>query len=263
MYYSADLLRGTGVERLAFAVAVGLMGGGLWLSRSLGGIQIWLFGAGLVGLVGIATESFLDRAGKGESGWGYHGFTAWVSAILLVTPGLWLVQLMPESLPQITAATTAAAGVLLLGLWEALRPAGRLSQYGRFISNLIFYLLIYVLFTLIYQTKLRGLITGSSVGGIALLGGLELLRAGPESRRMDRKLGVLAALGGLIIAEATWVLGYWPVGGLVGGALLLLSFYVVVGLLQSIRDGSFGRNTLLEYGAVGVAGLLAILFAIP
>lgn len=263
MYYSADFLRGNEVERFAFALAVGLVGGGLWLSSGLGGVQTWLFGAGLVGLVGITAESFLDRANKGELGWSYHGFTAWISAILLVTPGLLLVQLMPEVLLQIVMGMAAAAGILLLSLGEALRPDRRLSQHGRFVSNLIFYLMVYILFALIYQTKLRGLITATSAGGIALLGGLELLRAGPEGRRLDRKLGGLAALGGLIIGEVAWVLGYWPVGGLVGGALLLLSFYVMVGLLQGIRDGSLSRNLLLEYGVVGAAGLLVILFAIP
>ncbi len=251
------------MERITFTLAVVLVGGGLWLSSGLDGFQTWLFGAGLVGLVGITSESFLDRANKGETSWSYHGFTAWVAAILLVTPGLWLVRLMPETLPQIVMGMAATAGILLLSLGEALRPDRRFSQHGRFLSNLIFYLLVYILFAMIYQTKLRGLITATSASGIALLGGVELLRAGPEGRRMDRKLGGLAALGGLIIGELAWVLGYWPVGGLVGGALLLLSFYVVVGLLQGIRDGNFGRNMLLEYGAVGVAGLLAILFAMP
>jgi hypothetical protein len=53
------------------------------------------------------------------------------------------------------------------------------------------------------------------------------------------------------------------VGGLVGGALLLLGFYVLVGLLQCIRDGSLTRNTVLEYGVVGVVGFLAILVVVP
>lgn len=263
MYYSADFVGGSKVERLVFALTVSLVGGGLWLSSGLGGVQTWLFGAGLVGLVGIVAESFLDQVNKGKSSWSYHGFTAWTSAILLVTPGLWLVQLMPEALPQVALGMAATAGILLLSLGEALRPDRRFYQHGRFVSNLIFYLMIYVLFAMIYQTKLRGLITATSASGIALLGGLELLRSGPEGRRMNRKLAGLAALGGLIVGELAWVLGYWPVGGLVGGALLLLSFYVVVGLLQGIRDGSFGRSMLLEYGAVGVAGLLAILIAMP
>ena len=263
VYHSADFLRGNKVERLAFALVMGLMGGGLWLSRGLGSPQIWLYGAGLTGLVGIAAESFLERTGKGESNWSHYGFTSWVSAILLVASGVWLVQLMPESAPRVAGIMAAAAGILLVSLRESLRSEGRFLPYGRFVSNVILYLLLYILFVLIYQTRLRGLIIASSTGGIALLAGLELLRAGSEGRAIDRKLVVMAALGALMIAEVTWVLGYWPARGPVGGALLLLSFYVVVGLLQGIRDGSFGRSMLLEYGAVGAAGLLAIFFAIP
>jgi hypothetical protein len=263
VYYSADLLRGRSVERLTLALVAGLVGGGLWLSRDLGTVQLWLFGAGLVGLVGIASESFLDRTGAREGSWGFYSFTAWVVAILMVAPGLWLVQLMPGLLLQVSLGMAVTAGTLLRSLREAFNPESRFFHHGRFISSLILYLLAFVLFALIYQTKQRGLITSTSTSLIALLAGLELLRAGPDGRRMSRKLVGLAALGGLIIAEITWVLNYWPVGGLVGGALLLLSFYVVVGLLQCIRDGSLGRNALLEYGAVGAAGILAIMFAIP
>jgi hypothetical protein len=118
-------------------------------------------------------------------------------------------------------------------------------------------------YTLIYQTRLRPLITATSAGAVALLTGLEMLRAGPSGRRIDARLIALAAIGGLIVAEIAWVLYFWPVGGLVGGAFLMLSFYVVVGLMQSIRDGSLGRSALLEYGAVGVLGFVAILFAVP
>jgi hypothetical protein len=251
------------VNRLALVLAVGLTAGGLWISRGLGSFQIWLFGAGLAGLIGIAAESFLERHGLDDSGWLRHGATAWITAALLVAPGVWLVDLMPESVLPVAGGMALVTGALLLALREGLMPQSRFHQHGRFLSNLIFYLLTFLLFALIYQTKLRGSVTATSAGLVASLVGLELLRSGTVGREIDRKLVIQAALAGLMVGETTLALNYWPVGGLVGGALLLLSFYVVVGLLQCIRDGSLRRNTLLEYGAVGAAGLLAVLVAVP
>ncbi len=95
-----------------------------------------------------------------------------------------------------------------------------------------------------------------------MVASLELLRSGAE-RQLDKQVALLAGMTALLAAEVTWVLGYWPVGGLIGGALLLLGFYVLVGLLQCIRDNSLSRSTVLEYGAVGIVGFLAILIAVP
>ena len=65
-------------------------------------------------------------------------------------------------------------------------------------------------------------------------------------------------LAALIVAETTWALNYWPVAGLVGGAFLLLTFYVFAGLLLAIQEGGIDRRVVVEYGVVGVLGLAVI-----
>ncbi len=246
-----------------FALFVALVGGGFWLSRGLGAVQVWLYGLGMLALVGMAAETCLAGKGGGGSYWERGGLSAWAAAALLVATGIWVMQVAPaEWLWPTAAATVAVSAIHLLGLSVGSDPDSRLSRYGRFASNVIVFLLVFVLFTLIYGTKLRSLVTATSVGMVALIASMDLLRFGGK-QRVDRALVAMAVMSGLLIAEAAWLLNYWPVGGLVGGATLLLCYYVLVGLLQCIRDGSFGRAAALEYGAVGAVGFLAILIVVP
>ncbi len=243
---------------VAFILTVGLVGGGLWLSSGLDGLQIWLFGAGLIGLVGIAAESFLDQP-SAEPRNHLQTITLWVAPALVVVGGVWLAGVTPrESLMVVASAVAALTGVLLLGLKASLNPDDRFYRSGRFVANLILYLTVFLLFALIYHTKERSLVTATSIGLIALLAALEVLRPAPGGHAPRWRLSVLA---GLMVAETTWALNYWPVSGLVGGAMLLLAFYVFTGLLLAIQEGGLERRMLAEYGTVGVAGLLAIAWA--
>lgn len=248
---------------LALVIAIGLMAGGMWFSRELGTVQQWLYGAGMLALFGMASESVLGRPLRGEPGSRRIVLGAWTAGIMFVASGLWLAGIVPADwLVQATVVMAVAAGAYLIASKGAAAPEGRYAQYGRFLSNLLLYLLAFVLFALIYQTKERALFTASAIGVVALVASLELLRPGGEPSP-DRKVAILSAIAALLVGESAWVLGYWPVGGLVGGALLLLGFYVLVGLLQCLRDNSLGRSTVLEYGAVGIVGFLAILIAVP
>ncbi len=233
---------------VSFVLAVALAAVGLWLSTSLGALQIWMFGAGLIGLVGISAESFLERPSSFES------------PGLLVVAGLWLTQVTPaESQMVVSGASAFLMAALLLGLKASMQPDGQHHRVGRFVASLILYLVTFVLFALIYHTKERSLVTATATGLVALLASLEMLRFGKGKQSFGWRL---AALAGLVVAETTWALNYWPVSGLVGGALLLLTFYVFTGLLVAIREGGLERRLLLEYGAVGMAGFLAIAWAV-
>ena len=63
--------------------------------------------------------------------------------------------------------------------------------------------------------------------------------------------------------EVTWALNYWVVRELVGGAVLLLLFYVLAGLNEVILRGELTRRLLVEYVGVGVVGFLLILSTGP
>lgn len=245
---------------VAFVLAVALVAAGLWLSTGLGTIQIWLFGAGLIGLVGISAESFLEQSSSSEPQDQYQSFILWIGPGLLVVSGLWLTQVSPqESQLVVMAGASLLMAVLLQGQKYGMESDGRYARIGRFAANLVLYLVTFVLFALVYHTKERSLVTATATGLIALLASLELLRWGKGKHGFGWRLAILA---GLVVAETTWALNYWPVSGLVGGALLLLTFYVFTGLVVAIQEGSLERRMLLEYGTVGVAGFMAIAWAV-
>jgi len=73
---------------------------------------------------------------------------------------------------------------------------------------------------------------------------------------------------GLILGQVTWGLNYWRLSGLQGGLLLLLMFYVCVGLIQRVLsgqliDGKVSRRALIEYGGVTIIALIVIAFVAP
>jgi hypothetical protein len=84
----------------------------------------------------------------------------------------------------------------------------------------------------------------------------------PTSAPLPR-VWLYAALTGLCVGELTLALGTWVVAGLLGGAFLLLYFYVAAGLIQAMLDGSLNGRLALEYGLVGVVGLILILSTSP
>ncbi len=64
----------------------------------------------------------------------------------------------------------------------------------------------------------------------------------------------------LILSEITWVITFWPVVYLIGGMVILTSFYVVWGLIQDHIDNKLELKIILEYLAVAFT-ILAIVLA--
>jgi hypothetical protein len=60
------------------------------------------------------------------------------------------------------------------------------------------------------------------------------------------------------MGEVTWALNYWAVGQLVGGLLLLLTFYVLTGVGQQYLARRLSRRVLLEFVIISTIGLLLV-----
>lgn len=118
----------------------------------------------------------------------------------------------------------------------------------------------FVIFTLVYQTKERSLYTATTITVVATLAAFALYRFRHEARY---SAVLYAGITGLAVGELTWAINYWASSGLVGGALLLLLFYVMVGLFQAQLDRVLDRHVALEYGVVGLIGLTFIMATAP
>ena len=123
---------------------------------------------------------------------------------------------------------------------------------------MITYLTAFALFGAIYAIKVRSLVSGTAVLFLGILLSLELLR---ETESEVKRTWLYAGITGLILGELTWALNYWVIGGLVGGAFLLLVFYILTGIIQHHFVGRLNRRLMYEYAMVMAIGFVFTLTA--
>lgn len=194
-------------------------------------------------------------------------YSLWIlPGLLMWSAGLALVLWRPDDL--ILARGLPLLGALLVGLSvfaqdRELASAVNASEptaLPRQLLSLLTYLAAFGLFTLVYQIKERSLISATTTAFVSVLLSLVMLRGAGADRQ--RTL-LYAALIGVAMGEVTWALNYWVVRELVGGAVLLLIFYVIVGLIEVVLRGELNRRLLAEYLGVGIVGFLFILSTAP
>ena len=122
------------------------------------------------------------------------------------------------------------------------------------------YALALILFNLLHAYPAHPVIA-AGIGGIAttgLTGRLFALKSLPGS---SGRAILYAALVGLICAEAIWALSYWRVASGSAALLLMVPFYVSLGLAQQHLTGRLTRRVWVEFAVVGVAGLAAVVLS--
>jgi len=126
-------------------------------------------------------------------------------------------------------------------------------------ANLLLTLAVYGValswYLLTYEVKERSVISGPL---LAVVSGALALRLLTLDRPFDWKTNWYAAAAGLAMAEVLWPLNYWVLGVVAGGLALLLSFYVLLGLMRQLIAGQFSQAVLLEYGWVSLAGVVVV-----
>jgi hypothetical protein len=65
-------------------------------------------------------------------------------------------------------------------------------------------------------------------------------------------------LAGMMMSELMWALNYYSMEARLGGALLLLVFYTLTGLMQQYFWGRLTRRVVLEFGVACAFGLFAV-----
>lgn len=191
-----------------------------------------------------------------------------------IAPGFWVVpafaivapfaffSLFKTSLGMTAAiiAVVASGGLLLAALLcqhYALDRRPETRHAARLGLQTMVLLLAFGMFSAVYYARLRFLYSGTLIGAIGELLAYALLQWTPPRRG----LAILAAMVGVTLAEATWALNYWAASFLLGGALLLVIFYVSIGLLQNHLEGTLSRRIFWEYGLLGGGLLAAVVFA--
>ncbi|MBX3013317.1 MAG: hypothetical protein KF832_17490 [Caldilineaceae bacterium] len=197
-----------------------------------------------------------------ESRWGW----AWPFGALPMAIAIIAVYVLPlaPNRPMQALMLLASGGLMILALFSLYTTIER-GQSGFRRSRLVLDALSYgaalVLFLFVYQTRTRSLLSGTLVALTATLLAIELLRS-----TTDRPLNVLTygVLTGMILGQVTWALNYWwTISSLTGGLLLLLIFYIIVGIAQHGLQDQLNRRVLLEFAFFAIVALILIMAVAP
>jgi len=264
-------------ERLSFLV--GLTAVGLGFSLLLEPPAIWVLAAVLAGVICGGTDGILRVHPR------FGELHPWVQPVFWILPtlltlggGLLLLRIGWVGVGGylLAAGLLVIVGVLaavILAEYNLLNDTSRLAGVSRHTLQLATYLTAFALYAGLHFSNSR-LPTYTSTGVIdlqlggvtsqvvvALVSGLLALSLFSEARAGLRRALLYAAVTGLIMAETAWGLFYWPLGGLMAGAFLLLVFYFVSGVLYNHMAGRLNQALFLEFGLVTAVGF-AILYGV-
>ncbi len=221
--------------------------------------------AGMLAAVAAMLTLGTYLLGRGQPGFAALGrpytWTLWVPPVAWFVAGAAVLRLVPvaDGLPLAAMAVTLLGGIVAAQQRELdLSAAGR--RGAEFVVSLGAFASAFALFGALYEARVPGPI-GPALTAVtaALLASVPLRRAGADEPRT----ALYCLVAGVVVGQIAWGISYWATPAIVAGALLLLLFYVLVGLGEAILDRSFGRRVLLEYGVVGACGLALIVGAGP
>jgi hypothetical protein len=179
---------------------------------------------------------------------------AGLSAYLLASASTWPVWVGSLLVAGVGISLTISAE------YNAISPETPDYPLARLSLNMLAYLLAFILFTIIYHTRTRSLVTGTQTMLAAALLALGLLSVADVP--MSRVLPFVGIVG-LIVGESTWALNYWQISAWGGGLFLLLVFYVAVNVAHQYLLKRLRASILAEFAVVAVVVLTIILLRSP
>jgi hypothetical protein len=166
--------------------------------------------------------------------------------------------------PAAQVLTLALSGVLLaaayLGLYATVERGKPKFRRSRLWLDALAYGSALILFLFVYQTRTRSLLSGTLVAMTAMLLAAEILRTATNRSSAALTYGGII---GLILGQVTWALNYWVLPGLTGGLLLLLIFYLLVGIAQQGLQERLTARILWEFVVFGLIALVLIALVGP
>ena len=222
----------------------------------------WLLITLMVGLVCTGTNLILHGHPHLDEHFGRPVYIAWI------LPGL-VAGLTAYVLDGISTWPVWVGALLLSGIgislvvsaeYRAISPDDAGYPAARLTLNVLAYLLAFVLFTVIYHTRTRSLVTATLTTFTATLLALDLLSV--ANVPINRVLGYAAAIG-LVVGESTWVVNYWQISAWIGGLSLLLVFYVGINVAHQHLLERLRPAILVEFAVVALVVLVVVVLRTP
>ena len=184
--------------------------------------------------------------------------TAWAVPLVATVAAILLVATHHNTVMLVAGPAIAffgVAGALLSRdlLDDATEASNRTAAT---IHTFVIHVVAFLALSGVYLNKMSSWVSAPMV---AILSGILVLET-LERGQVTRPQRILyAILGGAVMAEATIALNWWPTYGWTGGAVLLVCFYVVAGiLLARTQRPALRPRDFVEFGAVGGIALLIL-----
>jgi hypothetical protein len=211
-----------------------------------------------VGLVCTGTSLVLHDHPLLQEDSGRPIYISWILPAILTGVSMYLLALAPTLFVWMMGLLLVSViiGLTVAAEYATVSPNASSYPAARLALNVLAYLLAFVLFALIYQTRTRSLVTGTMTLFTATLLALDLLSVA------DVPLGRVlpfAGIAGLLIGESTWALNYWQLRAWSAGLLLLLIFYVTVNIAHQHLLEQLNGSILMEFAFVTIVVLLILL----
>jgi hypothetical protein len=142
------------------------------------------------------------------------------------------------------------------------------------------YMAAFALYASIYQFRTRSLLSAPAIIAVTFLLAARQLRLAHEPRPQSPspadgtsatvtsslpavpppwpKTLMYSAVIALAAGEVTWALNYWPLNALLGGAFVLATFYLLVGIFSHQLQNRLTGWLVVEYGTVSAVCAIAI-----
>lgn len=234
-----------------------LITAGLGLSLIISSPLVWPFIALLIVTVCVGTDQVLrGHPRRVMAGAGVSVFV--LPSLIVLGAALFL------RLPNVGAGLPLALGLIVSGALLATAlyaeyltydQSGHRSRQARVVLSLIAYVISLVLFAAIFAPKFRSLLSATAILITSALISAELFRGAGKAEQHGMWVAVVA----VCLGQVTWALNYWVLGALAGGAILLLVFYTLTGVVRSYLNGTLAPRVFSEHLVVAGAGLAAVI----
>ncbi|MGH2609382.1 MAG: DUF5656 family protein, partial [Tepidiformaceae bacterium] len=230
--------------------------GGLTAYVTIRPEQPWLLWL-TAGLVALGTDGVV----RGHPRW--QGEGAFASLVYLLLPflatlgaGLFIDEATDGYGRPVTALAGAAlVGVVAYGEFCTVEFGSRLYGAMRLVLAVVTYLTAFAIYTVVFTRDLD-VAAGSIYVGLASAAlAMELLR---ESRLLGASSVLVGLAIGISVGELRAALYFFPLDGLLAGALLIIGFYLATGLAHHLLDHDLEWSTTAEYVLVAAVGTAAV-----
>lgn len=159
--------------------------------------------------------------------------------------------------PIMAVGAGITVGLVAYGEYQTVDFGSRIYGGFRLLMAVATYLVAFSFYTVIFSRDYDLPVAGAMVGVVSALLAMELLR---ESRLTGPSSVLVGIAIGLSLAELRFVLYFFPLDGLLAGALLIIAFYLATGLVHHMLDHDLEWMTTAEYVLVAGVATAAVVF---